>query len=264
MDRSIALETAYLSKPGGRGYNEDACGFWSNDSAACWVVSDGAGGHGSGDIASRLVVSSILEAFSANPSVSSDRAIELLRHANDAVINAKQSGVTKDDMHATVALLMVDRATESAIWGHVGDTRIYLFRDGDIAYRTRDHSLVQSFIDAGYSSPSELRTHPQRSLLTSAIGSAETIELSVAGALVGLKQGDAFLICTDGWWEYVDENCMLSRLAGSIEANDWLVSMALQVERVAKAENDNFSAVGVFYGARPAATTVIRPYPSAQ
>jgi serine/threonine protein phosphatase PrpC len=144
----------------------------------------------------------------------------------------------------------------------VGDTRIYLFRDGDIAYRTRDHSLVQSFIDAGYSNERDLRTHPQRSLLTSAIGSAETIELSVAGSLVGLKQGDAFLICTDGWWEYVDEVFMLSQLAGAVEANDWLVGMALQVERVAKAENDNFSAVGVFYGARPA-TTVIRPYPRA-
>ncbi|KAB2963036.1 PP2C family serine/threonine-protein phosphatase [Zoogloea sp.] len=262
MDQPIALETAYLSKPGGRGYNEDACGFWSNDSAACWVVSDGAGGHGSGDIASRLVVSSILEAFSANPSVSSERAIELLRHANDAVIHAKQSGVTKDDMHATVALLMVDRATDSAIWGHAGDTRIYLFRDGDIAYRTRDHSLVQSFIDAGYGNVGDIRTHPQRSLLTSAIGSAETVELSVASSLVALKPGDAFLICTDGWWEYVDEAYMLSQLEAAPEAEDWLVGMARQVERVAKAENDNFSAVGVFYGDRQP-TTVIRPYPVA-
>jgi serine/threonine protein phosphatase PrpC len=253
----MELETAYHSDPGGRDYNEDACGFWSNDEVACWVVSDGAGGHGSGDIASRMVVSGILESFAANSEVSSDRAVELLRGANDAVIHAKRSGVTKDDMHATVALLLIDRKTDSAVWGHAGDTRIYLFRDGEIAYCTRDHSLVQNLIDAGYGDASSIRSHPKRSLLTSAIGANETVELSVAGSLLSLKDGDIFLICTDGWWEYVEEAEMLRLLQGTGSLQEWLAAMSACVSQAARSDNDNFTAVGVVVGARTL-TTIIR------
>lgn len=256
-ERSMELDTAYHSDPGGRGYNEDACGFWSNEDAACWVVSDGAGGHGSGDIASRMVVSGILESFAANPAVSSDRAVELLRGANDAVIHAKRSGVTQDDMHATVALLLIDRKGNAAVWGHAGDTRIYLFRDGEIAYRTRDHSLVQNFIDAGYGDASAIRGHPQRSLLTSAIGANETVELSVAGSLLSLKDGDVFLICTDGWWEYVEEADMLRLLQRAGSTQDWLLGMSDCVSRSGRTDNDNFTAVGVVVGSRWL-TTIIK------
>ena len=83
-------------------------------------------------------------------------------------------------MHATAVLLLIDQHDRLAVWGHVGDTRIYLFRRGRVAFQTRDHSLVQNMIDAGYGSVDMIRTHPQRSLLTSAIGSSEAISLSVS------------------------------------------------------------------------------------
>ncbi|MCX9156600.1 protein phosphatase 2C domain-containing protein [Niveibacterium sp. 24ML] len=255
----LELETAYFSDQGGRTRNEDACGYWSSDTGACWVVSDGAGGHGSGDVASRLVVSRILEWFSANPVVGSDRAVELLRGANDAVINAKRSGVTKDDMHATVALLMIDRARNEAIWGHAGDTRIYLFRDGAVAYCTRDHSLVQNLIDAGYGSTDMIRSHPQRSLLTSAIGSAESIELSVAGTPLQILSGDVFLMCTDGWWEYVDEQEMTRMLAQSSSPQHWLQLMSDSLRAKVSSGNDNFTAICVVVGSSDPRTTIIMP-----
>lgn len=244
----LDLETAYLTDQGGRSRNEDACGYWSSDASACWVVSDGAGGHGSGDMASRLVVSRILEAFSANALVGSDRAVELLRSANEAVIHAKRSGATQDDMHATVAMLLIDRTRDEAIWGHAGDTRIYLFRDGKIVYCTRDHSLVQNLIDAGYGSTDMIRSHPQRSLLTSAIGSAESIELSVAGTPLTIQPGDMFLMCTDGWWEYVEESDMTRLLGSSTSPADWLQLMSDALRAKVNSGNDNFTAIAVRIG----------------
>ena len=254
----LELETAYFSDTGGRSRNEDACGYWSSDTAACWVVSDGAGGHGSGDMASRMVVSGILESFSSNPLVGSDRAVELLRAANDAVISAKRAGVTKDDMHATVAMLMIDRTRGEAIWGHAGDTRIYLFRDGAIAYCTRDHSLVQNLIDAGYGNTDMIRSHPQRSLLTSAIGSAESIELSVAGTPLQIQRGDVFLMCTDGWWEYVDETDMTRLLAQCTSPDHWLKLMSDSLRAKVSSGNDNFTAICVVVGDGDKVTTIIK------
>lgn len=255
----LKLETAYLTDPGGRSRNEDACGYWSSEACGCWVVSDGAGGHGSGDMASRLVVSRILEAFSANPAISSDRAVELLRGANEAVIHAKRSGATKDDMHATAAMLLIDRERDEAIWGHAGDTRIYLFRDGRIAYCTRDHSLVQNLIDAGYGTTEMIRSHPQRSLLTSAIGSAEAIELSVAGTPLKIQSGDTFLMCTDGWWEYVDEADMLRLLDLASTPAHWLSLMSEALRAKVSTGNDNFTAVCVLVGSGEPTTTIIMP-----
>ena len=70
----LDLHTCYVSEQGGRSRNEDACGYWTSEAGCCWVVSDGAGGHGSGDIASRLVVSTVLRRFSAHPVVAPDAA----------------------------------------------------------------------------------------------------------------------------------------------------------------------------------------------
>jgi serine/threonine protein phosphatase PrpC len=255
----LEIESAYLSELGGRQRNEDACGYWTSERACCWVVSDGAGGHGSGDIASRIVVSHTLERFSAEPTVSPEHIVELLRGANDAVIREKNSGSTRDDMHATAAILALDRERGLAIWGHAGDTRLYLFRDGTMSYRTRDHSLVQSLIDAGYGGEEMIRSHPQRSLLTSAIGSAESVELSVASEMLRVQPGDVFLLCTDGWWEYVEESEMQTLLSCATSSHEWLALMSEAIKAKVTGQNDNYTAMCVTVGHEESATTVIFP-----
>ncbi|MBL0283847.1 MAG: serine/threonine-protein phosphatase [Zoogloea sp.] len=255
----LEMQTCFLSEVGGRGRNEDACGYWTSEAGCCWVVSDGAGGHGSGDVASRLVVSSMLRSFVAHPQVGPDTASTLLQQANDAVVEEKTTGSTADDMHATAVLLLIDPRDRVAVWGHVGDTRIYLFRRGRVAYQTRDHSLVQNMIDAGYGSVDMIRTHPQRSLLTSAIGSAESIALSVSAEPLSLHPGDVFLMCTDGWWEYVEEADMERLLNASPTPQAWLESMGELIRSRAPESNDNYTAVCVSMIDEPDAdeTTVI-------
>jgi len=254
----LAIQTTYTSQTGQRKRNEDTCGYWTSDKACCWVVSDGAGGHGSGDVASQLVVNTTLEQFSTRQEVSEQVVTDLTTGAHAAVMDHKHKNPEGDDMHATVAVLLIDAETGQAVWAHVGDTRIYLFRKRRIALQTRDHSLVQQLIDAGYGNSDIIRTHPQRNMLTSAIGSGDELTISVSGAPVLVEEGDLFLICTDGWWEYVEEQLMEEMLEDATSAEEWLQIMARRVESSAKENADNYTAVIVQVGELEEVTTVIR------
>lgn len=241
----LDLQTAYISRIGQRKRNEDACGYWTSDKGCCWVLSDGAGGHGSGDRAAQMVVSTVLEQFARDPNNDEAAAIALLEAAQAAVMSEKRAHPDGDNMHATAALLLIDPVRHEAVWAHVGDTRIYLFRNSNLIHQTRDHSLVQSMIDAGYGDVASIRTHPQRSLLTSAIGNADELSLSVSGEPVRIGAGDSFLICSDGWWEYVDEAEMTRCLEASVSSADWLERMASIVDAQDGQQNDNYTAIAV-------------------
>ncbi|MDB5815033.1 MAG: putative phosphoprotein phosphatase [Rhodocyclales bacterium] len=254
----LALKTTYTSQTGQRKRNEDTCGYWTSDTACCWIVSDGAGGHGSGDIASQLVVNTTLEQFSTLQEVSEQAVTDLTTGAHAAVMSHKHDNPDGDDMHATAALLLIDADTRHAVWAHVGDTRIYLFRQRKLALQTRDHSLVQQLIDAGYGNEEIIRTHPQRNMLTSAIGSGDELTISVSGAPILVEEGDMFLICTDGWWEYVEEHVMEEMLQDANTEQEWLDAMAARVEASAKENADNYTAVVVLVGEMTEVTTVIR------
>lgn len=241
----MKLDIAVLSRPGGRPRNEDACGYTMSDTGCCWVVSDGAGGHGGGDVASRTVVGNIVREFSWSPVVSAEAIATLIRGANLAVLVKQKTRPELHDMRATVAVLMIDRSREIALWGHLGDTRIYGFRDGRLWLQSRDHSVLQSMIDAGYGSAALLRSHPRRGVLLHALGGEEQMQPSVAEAPVLLRDGDAFLLCTDGLWEAAEEAVIERLLAGSAGTAEWLAVLEAEVLRRAGPRHDNYSAIAV-------------------
>lgn len=252
----LEIRSAQQSHIGDRRRNEDACGQRRVGHRLCCCVSDGAGGHGGGDIAAGIVVDTVLGMFEASPEVSSAAAARLIEAAHGAVLVTKQTHV--DDMHATCALLLVDLERHEAVWAHAGDSRVYCFRNGELLFQTRDHSLVQTMIDAGYGSVEMTRTHPQRSLLTSAIGSQEGIEVSVSGEALPLLSGDCFLICSDGWWEHVHELQMVQLLGLQPEMPEWLERMAQLVRDDPEPRHDNYTAIAVRVLADDLAVTEIR------
>lgn len=214
-------------------------------------MSDGAGGHGSGDVASKLVVESIIDAFARDPLVDPPHLHKLLLAAQNAVMAAKAINPRAGDMHATCVALMIDREHNRALWGHVGDSRLYLFRNGKLHHQTRDHSLVQNMIDAGYGSNDLSRTHPNRNLLTSAIGNPGELEATMSEDFVALEPNDTFLLCSDGLWEHVMEDYMAQALARSDSLQDWISRMAAKVSQEAGNGHDNYTAIGVSTYAPP-------------
>lgn len=252
-DLATSIELALLSRPGGRDYNEDACGHWHSDRYLCCVVADGAGGHGGGDVASRLAVQHIITQFAAAPLHRPDEVQDLLRDTNNTVIHRRTDSPQLAHMHSTVVCLFVDLETSQAVWGHAGDSRLYLFRDGQMLTHTRDHSLVQSLVDAGLLSNEQMRTHPQRSELLSALGTdSENLMVSASAKPWTLQAGDVVLLCTDGLWEYVNEAELCASLARSADAQAWMRALEALVLKHAAEQNkrnhDNFSAISVWFG----------------
>jgi PPM family protein phosphatase len=250
----LALEVALLSDRGGRGYNEDACGHWHSKNQLCCVLADGAGGHGGGDIASRLAVQELIGRFSQQPTARGTELDQLLRVTNDVLISQRVPGTARQDMHSTVVCLVLDFAQHLAHWAHAGDSRMYWFRQGRVLDRTRDHSLVQGLVDTGVLQAHQIKDHPKRSELRSALGiAADLLEVSAADSVEAVLAGDVFLLCTDGLWEYLEDSVLETTLAQAATPGEWVKALAAEVHRAAsgKTSHDNFSAVTVWARSAP-------------
>lgn len=251
----MELEIAIISKPGGRRYNEDACGHWNSDRHLCCVMADGAGGHGGGDIASKLAVQHLLNRFATQPATTPEAAHDLITGTNQVILDHRVEGTVQANMHTTVAMLAIDFVDHTALWAHVGDSRLYWFRQGRIQRRTKDHSLVQALADGGLIQPEEMRTHPKRSELQSALGTpTEYLLVGVPEAVLSIDEGDVFLLCTDGLWEYVDDAVLEQTLMAAASPQAWLDTLESTVLTNAthKPSHDNFSALTVWTSATPA------------
>jgi serine/threonine protein phosphatase PrpC len=149
-------------------------------------------------------------------------------------------------MRATAVVLAIDNGEDQAIWGNLGDSRLYGFRNRDAYVRTRDHSIVQRMVDAGYVTPEKMQDSLYRSRLFAALGDAKTFEPNIEANPQPLLSGDAFLLCTDGCWEHVheDEITELLRQAQSSEA--WLGALEHLITERGGDRLDNYSAIAVW------------------
>jgi serine/threonine protein phosphatase PrpC len=221
----IALKWTRITDIGKRTTNQDTVGEAFNDPLACFVVADGAGGHEGGEIASRVVVAAVLDHFDRDPGFGPDSLLAYAASASREVAARKRETPRFADMSTTVAALMVDCEHSQALWAHLGDTRIYLFRDARLHAMSKDHSLTQQLIDAGYARADQLRIHPQRNILFAAIGAENDTEIELTAGAITLLPGDALLLCTDGLWEWVMEADMERTLSQSDTTEKWLSAM---------------------------------------
>lgn len=239
---TVHMLSARRTHGGARSENEDTADWRLEDGMGCWAVADGLGGHGGGQLASRAAVSAVLETFSASPEASRPLLDRLVTDANDAVRRAQQ-GSSHPGMRTTITLLVSD--SRLAAWTHVGDTRLYHLRNGRVVHQTADHSVPQGLVDAGQITPHEIRSHPERNRILRALGHSTPPEGSIAGP-TPIEVGDAFLLCSDGWWEYVTEPEMEADYAKSATPDEWLDHMMQRVLQRATGEFDNLTAIGVF------------------
>lgn len=174
-----------------------------------YVVADGLGGHSAGEIASRIAVETLQDAA---PRRADAKALgRAVRQANAAVIAAAESGRGRSGMGTTITAAMVE-GTRIAV-AHVGDSRAYLLHLGELQQITDDHSMVADMVRRGTMSLEESRHHPNRSVITRALGSDPN--LVVDAFEVEAAPGDRLLLCTDGLTGMVDDSLISHVLANS-------------------------------------------------
>ena len=255
----MELEIVAFSRKGGRNYNEDSYGQWNDGRFAACVVADGAGGHGGGDVASRIAVETVLDGFASRPECSSGNLASLIARANRQVMQEQSRSDRLRDMRATLVVLAFDPRGGLALWGHVGDSRLYMLRNGYVQTRTKDHSLLQSMIDAGFVDPADTARHRDRSVLIASLGSDDGFEPDVLGEPVAMEQGDAFLLCSDGFWEHTGDAAIEAALQRATSPDDWLARLERRVTDARKPAQDNYSAIAVWCGSMDFTTRTLLP-----
>ena len=240
----MILEQSYITNLGSRSANEDSVGCFSNGINHCYVVCDGLGGHGMGDVASQLVVDVFESQFSqtknmANFLPSAFEAAQSILLSEQADRNAKRK------MKTTCVALVVD--DKNAYIGHIGDSRLYVFYKNKVKYRTLDHSIPQMLVLSKEIKESEIRNHPERNIVLRVMGINWEEPMYEISKTEKLKKCQAFLLCTDGFWELILEDDMCRLLKESDSPEEWLNTMTEIVKQNGEGKNmDNYSAIAVW------------------
>jgi serine/threonine protein phosphatase PrpC len=170
-----------------------------------------------------------------SPSIDAEHIRVLFEQANIEVLKS-QSPVEKMKSTA-VALFIKD---DAAIWAHVGDSRLYHFFDGRLVAQTLDHSVSQMAVFLGEIKSGQIRHHADRNRLLKAFGAGGELKAEIAPACTLEPGFHAFLLCTDGFWEYVWELEMEIDLAGCSMPHEWIKAMIQRLSRRVPQDNDNF------------------------
>ncbi len=233
------IQIATYSDIGGRLRNEDTvrCVQRGRD-RLCLIVADGLGGHGGGERASSEAADTICGLWRGG----ADRAeLTELIQAADRRVRSLQTPMCAMKTTAVVLALEPGRA----VWAHAGDSRLYHFQDGTLDFQTRDHSAAQIGVMLGQIERDQIRHHPDRNRVLRALG--QDTELMVETAQRDLSPGrHAFLLCSDGFWEYVLEDEMAADLRAAADPEDWLARMRQRLAERVPADNDNNTAAAVW------------------
>jgi serine/threonine protein phosphatase PrpC len=255
----LPLAVAACSQTGERPYNEDAVRAAAHGGRAWAVLADGAGGHQGGAVASDLVARLIALELQAAGTLSPRQLDGAVGAAHQAVLERQRADgalAETSRMHTTAVVLWIDGAAARAVWSHVGDSRLYVLRGGRIVHVTRDDSVVQEMVDAGFLSADEARRHPRKNQLLRSIGVAEGFAPHTLRRPWPVRDGDAFLLCSDGWWDALPDGAIAGTLARAASVDDWLQRMEAAVRAAAVPGQDNYSAIAVWVG-DPTQATVI-------
>lgn len=189
-----------VSHPGNkRKYNQDA--YFCHDNNGLWAVADGMGGHEAGEVASQTIVQSLANLAQSGRENSNIRNItSILEDVNQQLFS--QNSANERIAGSTVAIVRTTDNQCTCLWA--GDSRIYLYRQGELQQLSSDHSVVQELINQGKLSIAEAATHKYRNVITRAIGVHQELAFDVKE--INLQAHDKILICSDGLYNEIDNN----------------------------------------------------------
>lgn len=228
------IEFGHLTHVGlRRDLNEDT--YYGDSELGLWLVADGMGGHEYGEVASALARDTIVREIRAGTSL-----VQAIRIADEEIIRTSRRRNDALPMGTTVVAARVNGARFEVAW--VGDSRVYLWRDGQLAQLSQDHSYVQELIATGAITHEQARSHPHRNVVTQALGVTDPRNLNVESMTGELRPGMQLLLCSDGLTEEVDDGEIARVLSqhdcSAQECVDTLVAAALD-----GGGSDNITAV---------------------
>ena len=225
-----------------RSGNEDNFAVDANGARGIFIVADGMGGHAAGEVASEMAVQIVMremkDVSDADGSVTKILA-EALRLANRAIHDRTVTEVDKQGMGTTASVLFL--ADSRYLIGQVGDSRVYLLRDGALKQLTKDHSYVQEQVDLGNLTPEQARYHPYSNVITRCVGASPEVEPDVYTGEA--RSGDVFLVASDGLTGMVDDRRLAQLLMSRAEPERKV--QALISEANGRGGLDNITAIVV-------------------
>jgi PPM family protein phosphatase len=230
---------------GGRKVNQDRLAYSYSKDVLLMVIADGMGGHARGELAAEIAVNTINNRFQAEARTALRRPKEFLDTAIQAAHRAIVAFADKNDMlecpRTTIVAVVIQNG--KACWAHVGDSRLYFFRKGQLEIATQDHSRVQQMIDAGVITKQQAAVHPDRNKIYNCLGGVLPPTITHSDDWL-LQVGDGIWISTDGFWGPLDADYIAAKTT-SEDVLNLVPKLMEEAERRAGAESDNLSVVAL-------------------
>ncbi len=236
------MSKAYLATDIGprRELNEDAVADLGNET---YVVADGMGGYAAGEVASRILVDTVEKVIAGKNDLDENDLKQAVLSGNDAILQMVREHPKYSGMGTTATIF--HREGLKIVWAHVGDSRLYVFRNRSLKQITRDHSLVSDLVANGSITPEEARQHPKRNVITRAVGVGSELEVDTGSFMI--EDGDVLLLSSDG----------LTSVVSDEQISDLLVALSVDEDAAARLVNcaiqsgslDNISVIVVRYDA---------------
>jgi serine/threonine protein phosphatase PrpC len=233
------------SRQGGRRYNQDRLGYSYSRDALLLVVADGMGGHLHGEIAAQIAVELLTDQFQKKAQPYLRKPTQFLHDAllqcHSAIANYASNHQLLEIPRTTVVCCIVQDGVLH--WAHVGDSRLYVLRKGEILLQTQDHSKVQQLVNDGKITAEEALIHPERNKIYNCLGGTLKPDIEL-GSKILLIDSDTLLLCTDGLWGSVDESDLIHFLS-SFPVLFSIPQLMDRAELRGGKFSDNISALGI-------------------
>ena len=227
---------------GGRAYNEDAIGHISDSNSGVFVVADGLGGHKFGELASECVKNTFLSGISDGFVQGQSEWIKyMMATANQSILNMQAE--KKEVLKSTAVVLTIDNGR--AVWANVGDSRLYYIHDNRIQDVTNDHSVSFKKYKAGEISRDAIRYDDDQNRLLRTLGGKDHNEPEIYDKDIYVVPGDAFMLCSDGVWEYLHDEEILIDFLCSESSKNWAELLLTKIIARVDGDHDNLSVMAI-------------------
>ena len=238
----MTIDRYWYTNLGTKMENEDSCGCFSpGQDQYCAVVCDGLGGHGGGGAASAIAVKALSQWKSNQDLPSEDTILSWMQSANQEILNTRS-----DSNHMKTTAVVLYICKNQAIWAHIGDSRLYHFHNGKLVDYTQDHSIAQLAIKMGeLTSRSDIPQYVGRSKIFRVIGDDE-VKPDIHPPVILSPGQHAFLLCSDGLWERLQEDEIMLDLHKATSPEEWIFLLRCRAALRKNTDVDNNTAIAIW------------------